>query len=116
MNRRQFLAVPPGLALAAIATPAFARQHVAGDGYAFERREYFRSRLDLRIVEHASYRDLVNAMPNGGPPRQNRKVQAWSNLWPDGSAEIHIIDQSVNYTPAALGHELAHCIYGRWHA
>jgi hypothetical protein len=96
--------------------PASARQHEAADGYSFERKEYLQTRLDVRIVEHASYRELLAAMPDGSPPRKTRKVQAWSNISPDGYCEIHIIDQAVAYTPAAIGHELAHCIYGRWHA
>lgn len=91
------------------------RQHEASDGYAFGRKEYVLDRLDLRIVEHPNFRDLTSAMPNGGPPRKVRKVQAWSNISSDGYCEVHIIDQSLTYTPEALGHELAHCIYGRWH-
>jgi len=98
-----------------VSSPASARQNPGPDGYAFERKEYTQTRLDVRIVEHASYRELLAAMPNGGPPRAVRKVQAWSNISPDGFCEIHIIDQSVSYTPEAIGHELAHCIYGRWH-
>lgn len=95
--------------------PAQARQHEAADGYVFERKEYVLTRLDVRIVEHATIRELTAAMPNGGPARKSRKVQALSNISADGFCEIHIIDQSVTYTPAAIGHELAHCIYGRWH-
>lgn len=115
MSGRQLLCVSLGLVLAVVAAPATARQHAAGDGYTLDRKEYVQTRLDVRIVEHASYRELLAAMPNGGPPRRTRKVQAWSNISPDGYCEIHIVDQAVSYTPEAIGHELAHCIYGRWH-
>ncbi len=106
------------VALASLTTgcPAQARQHEASDGYVFERKEFMHTRFEVRIVEHASFAELLEALPNGGPPRKIRKVKAWSKIEPDGTCEIHIVDQAKFYTPDAIGHELAHCIYGRWHS
>jgi hypothetical protein len=71
------------------------------------------SKVEVRFVEYASFRELREAMPD--PGRQVGKVQAWSRVSSDGFCEIHIVDQAVAYTPAAIGHEIMHCRYGRFH-
>lgn len=103
-----------GFACSLWAGAADARGHPAADGYVFKRKEYVQLRLDVRIVEHANYRELKAAMPAGTQPFAD-DVKAWSAVSADGFCEIHIVDQKKAYAPEALGHELAHCIYGRWH-
>lgn len=101
--------------------PASARK--AADGYEFGAAEYVKTDLKVRIVEHPSYREVMRAGLAAGavlPPepgvmnRDRAKIGAFSILRPDG-CEIHIISAAVDYRPDLLGHELAHCIYGRWH-
>lgn len=116
MNAGRTLALAT-LVVIAIAGPASARQTEAADGYVFQRKEWVQWNPETRIVEHASHRELLAAMPEGTRPRGggSRRVQAWSNISADRFCEIHIVDPSVSYAPEAIGHELVHCIYGRWH-
>lgn len=112
MDRRLFIAGATGV----MAGPVAARQHEGADGYAFQRKEYVRTRIVLTVTEYPSFAALRAALPpSAAPSRRDGRLKAWSVLHQDGSADIHIVDQAVSFTPDALGHELAHCIYGRWH-
>lgn len=90
------------------------------DDYRFERKEFEHTTPTIRFVIHKNAKDLIAA----APPETVREVkayggtlQAWSALTgPDLSiCTVHIIDPSVSYQPEWIGHEIAHCIYGRWH-
>ncbi len=108
------------------ACPASARPREAADGYVFGDAEFVRTEFKVTIVEYddaAAVTEaaieagaLVAPTVSGSYGRVVRtRVFAWSRLR-DGTCEIHILKPAVRYQPELLGHELAHCIYGRWHS
>ena len=46
---------------------------------------------------------------------EGRDLMAWSVLRPSG-CEVHIVDPAVKYAPEWIGHEIVHCVYGRFHS
>ena len=85
------------------------------DGYAFERKEFDRAEVSVTLVEHPSLAALQAAAAARGVTADN--VAAWSVLKTGQPAcEVHIVDPAVRYQPEYLGHEIAHCFYGRWHS
>lgn len=85
----------------------------AADGYQFGVKEFERSRPNITVVTYASPTDLRAAAP-ASAKRSDRELMAWGIIRPDG-CEIHIIDPAVSYQPEWIGHEVAHCAWGRWH-
>lgn len=85
------------------------------DGYKFERKEFDRSGPNITIVTHPSLADLRAKAPPSAQTDPNRKLMAWSIIRPTG-CEMHIVDPSVSYQPEWIGHEAAHCVWGRWHS
>lgn len=85
---------------------------VGVDGYAFGDPEYTKTHLtvDLVLVDtEAELRAL-------GPGEDGRKVMAFANLNPaHNQCTIYTVKPSRTYQPQWLGHELTHCIHGRWH-
>lgn len=90
----------------------------AADGYTFEKKEYVNATPIISIVTHDSQADLLAAAPPATrreAQAANREIQAWS-LITSNNCEIHIVDPEVKYDPIWIGHELTHCVYGRWHS
>lgn len=85
----------------------------AADGHRFVGKEFDRSRPNITVVTHATLTDLRAAAP-ASAKRGDRELMAWGVIRPDG-CEIHIIDPAVSYQPEWIGHEVAHCAWGRWH-
>mgnify|MGYP001202550454 CR=1 FL=1 len=85
----------------------------AADGYAFGTPEYTATDLHLQIVPHDDLPSLRAAMPAGNEV-EGREVMAWSRLYSD-RCEVHIVSPAKTYLPEWIGHEIAHCIHGRWH-
>lgn len=107
------------LALLALALLAGCDQPSA-DGYAFGAKEFTHTAPAIRFVVHRSLTDLRNAAPfdiNAQARSQGRELMAWSTLSGPGhtSCTVHIVDPAVSYQPEWIGHEVTHCIYGRWH-
>lgn len=102
-------------------SPATARQKRAADGFRFGTPEYVKTDFRVVIVEHESAGENARAamaagatLPEPSSDNTEIKLKAWSRLR-DGSCEIHVVKATVSYEPEWLGHELSHCIYGRWH-
>lgn len=99
-----------------VAPPSLA---ASADGYVFREKEF--NRPVMRIVTHevGSRLDLIALARELNVPLENpRRVAAFSILSKDPAdivCHIYHIDQAVQYQPEFLGHELAHCKYGRWH-
>jgi len=87
---------------------------VASDGYTFERAETVNTDMRLTVVVHPSETDLRRHLPRGGVVEQGSELMAFAVLR-KGQCEVHTVDARVTYAPEWMGHELAHCIYGRWH-
>lgn len=87
------------------------------DGYAFEREDFKRAHIAVTIVTHPSLTDLQRAGGKAGADAGgDRELAAFSTLSMTGPAcTIHIVDPHVRYEPEMLGHEMTHCIYGRFH-
>ena len=101
-------------ALAALALAACQQQ--GADGYAFERGEFDRNEIAVTVVEHPSLADLRADAARRGVRDGNREIMAFGLVSTDRPAcEIHIVDPAQDYRPEWIGHELTHCIRGRWH-
>lgn len=90
------------------------QQPGAADGYAFSKAEYRRLSQPITFVEHRSLADLRFEARGAGAPDDGRELMAWSELR-NGGCTVHILDPVVRYYPEWIGHEITHCIYGRWH-
>lgn len=84
------------------------------DSYVFERKEFERTEPQITIVLHRSLADLRAKAPPSAKSDPNRKLMAWSVIRPNG-CEMHVVDPAVSYQPEWIGHETAHCVWGRWH-
>lgn len=99
----------------ALAVPACSGQPTGADGYRFEQPEFERTALTVRVVMYNDEASLRAALPAGNL-REDHEAMAWGRLFADGSCEIHILAPSRAYAPEWIGHELTHCIHGRWHS
>ena len=85
------------------------------DGYYFEEPEYVKTELQVKMVlfkEKSEFRKV--AIEKGA--WHDGTVQAFGTINPNGnSCTIYTYDATVKYQPEYWGHELAHCVYGRWH-
>ena len=97
----------------ALAVLALASCGESPDGYTFDGAEFERRQQPVTVVEHASLRDLKHAAP-AAAQTQGRELQGFSYLRPDG-CEIHVSDLRKSAARVWLGHEMTHCVYGRWH-
>lgn len=83
------------------------------DGYQFGGKEFDRTQPAITVVTHPSLADLrANAPPSAIEP--GRDLMGWSIIRANG-CEMHIVDPGKAWMPEWLGHEAAHCIWGRWH-
>lgn len=89
----------------------------AADDHRFVRKEFDNRVVTVTIVPHASVQDLRAAAASSRVPiERGREEMAWSSVYPQSRrCEIHVVDPAVSYQPEWIGHELAHCAYGRWH-
>jgi hypothetical protein len=92
------------------------------DGFVFNGGEFARERVDVRVALYpdrftlaaaAQDRGAVIGRDNGraSRPRAFTEIEIGRN-----GCTIHIVDPSEEYRPEVLGHELTHCLYGRWHS
>lgn len=85
----------------------------AGDDYRFEQREWTHSTFQVVIVEHDTQADLAKAANLKIP--EGEELQAYSSIRPsDGRCTIHVL-RPEKLDRVWLGHEMAHCVWGRWH-
>jgi hypothetical protein len=95
--------------------PTSTGTYSTADGYSFERKEFTRTVVDLRIVIHPSQADLSSSI--NVTDGSNAPVMAYSIISPTGNTcTVHIVDPAVKYTPEWIGHEITHCIFGRFHS
>ena len=88
----------------------------APDGYEFAGKEFNNLDTKIEFVVHPSYADLRESARSVGIKNPGR-TKAYSILYrPDYKrCVVHIVDPDVVYAPEYIGHEIVHCIYGRWH-
>ncbi len=82
------------------------------DKYMFGKAEWYRPDTQIEFVTHPSLADLRRATP--ADIHELPDIMAWSVI-SQGKCIVHILDPQISYKPEWIGHEIAHCIYGRWH-
>lgn len=92
-------------------------ERTAADDHRFVRKEIDNRVVTVTIVPHATVQDLrAAAAASNATIERGREVMAWSAVYPQSRrCEVHVVDPAVSYQPEWIGHELAHCAYGRWH-
>jgi hypothetical protein len=86
----------------------------SADGYQFETKEYEKLSPNIQFVTLESKRALVKEYEKYNPPLQDRDLQAFATIQSD-KCTIYIVDPDVSYEPEWIGHEVVHCMYGRFH-
>ncbi len=89
----------------------------AKDGYTFEEKQFERTESSVNIVLLDSRLDLLQKGWELGIPKVlDKKLVAFSRVsLKSNKCTIYIIDPQEEYQPEFLGHELAHCLWGKWH-
>ena len=96
-----------------IGTTAVAQVERGPDGYAFDQKQQERNQFRVKVVIYKNHADLVIASKRWGMPIGNN-INGFS-ITVNGVCEIHIHDPNYSYEPEIAGHELFHCMYGKWH-
>lgn len=101
------LIIPALLALAACDRPA-------SDGYRYGQAEFDRSEIALSVRTYPDLHALQSAadalgIASGG-------IMAFGQVATgEPACTIHVLDPAVDYQPEWIGHEIVHCMRGRWH-
>lgn len=88
----------------------------ASDGYIFENKEYENTSITVHIKTYKNRNQFDRAANKH--IRGNVKVDMFSVIRIEDthhSCTIHMIEPIVEYAPEFMGHELAHCVWGRFH-
>jgi hypothetical protein len=107
-------------ALMVFAFAACTEGEKGSDGYTFGTPTFVHNELDVTIVSLPSRQEVIKQYVEITNPKTTTErakateIKAFSVLSSDGCT-IYIVDPAVSYKPEAMGHELAHCIYGEWH-
>lgn len=103
------------VALAFVALAGCEQGQRGADGYVFGEPEYTLTDMQLRVVLYDDLITLRKALP-AGHLMDGHEAMAWGRLSPtEGRCEVHIVRPARAYLPEWIGHEIAHCIHGRWH-
>ena len=88
------------------------------DGYRYERTEFDRRQIAVTVVVHSSTADLrAEAKRLDVGAGEGKELMAFGIVKANRPAcTIHIVEPANGYFPEWIGHELTHCIRGRWHS
>lgn len=97
--------------------PHTGKRALAADDYYFEQKEY--EQFDLRVfvveVDNQAHLERVAKLYDVELPPG--ALGAFSLLDADRKGcRIFMIKPEARYQPEWLGHEMTHCLYGRWHS
>ena len=85
------------------------------DGYSFHKKEYENVTPGVEFVLLQTAKEKAEVQKKFFGTDWNR-VSAFTEWNPEeGVCKIYIMDPYWQYTPELIGHEVAHCIWGRWH-
>lgn len=85
------------------------------DGYRFGAPDFDRDRIEVTLVQYDT-RAAFDRAAEGYHVKYVGRLEAFTFVnTAKPICEIHIERVSLNYRPQWLGHELAHCMHGRWH-
>lgn len=86
----------------------------AADDYLFEGKEFEHTDFRLKVVVIPDQKKFDELRSKINP--KGNDVQAFSTINTlTNTCTIYVKDPTWNYSPEKLGHELAHCVWGRWH-
>jgi hypothetical protein len=97
------------------------------DNYNFGKKEFERTEITIKIVLLHDRDELIAAAEKFGldavslisassPFALKSSVEAFSLIDKDeNKCTIYMKDPGWRYEPESYGHDLAHCIWGRWH-
>lgn len=86
----------------------------SADGYSFEKKEFEHLNPDIVFVVHKTEKELREAAKAHGV-KHFSATKAFSILHHE-KCSVHIVDPKTHYYPEYIGHEVTHCMYGRWHS
>ena len=94
--------------------PAAMIDNIGIDGYAFRQKEFEHLEQNIKVVlfsNEESLRQTADKVfgPNG------KKIKAFAVWGKDNQCVLYIKDPDWQYEPEIIGHELAHCIWGKFH-
>ena len=85
------------------------------DGYVFQQKEYEKTNVEIEFVILRNAREFREYQQRIVPGVEG--VQAFGELIPSqNKCILYIKDPNWKYEPEWIGHEVAHCIWGRWHS
>lgn len=85
------------------------------DDYSFESKEYEKTDLNIEFVILRNQREFDEASTKYANGVQG--LEAFGVLVPsENRCILYIKDPEWQYVPEFIGHEVAHCIWGRWHS
>lgn len=88
---------------------------VGADGYLFDRKEYENVTPGVEFVLLKNSKEMTEIRKKFFGADWAR-VSAFTQWNPEkGVCKIYIADPDWQYRPELIGHEVAHCIWGRWH-
>ena len=88
----------------------------AADGYSWEGATKNVNPVTINIVAHENIWSLRAAAVIWAPSLDAPILRGFSYMQRNGTCVIHIIDPEEDYQPEIIGHEVAHCAYGSFHA
>jgi hypothetical protein len=105
------------LALISTVSPALAKNPRDGlDDYRYRQMEYDKRDITVHVVYFKSEKELQEIAQKLNFPVAERAHSLSVTHGPDGkTCTIYIFDPMVKYEPDQAGHELFHCLTGRFH-
>jgi hypothetical protein len=86
------------------------------DGYRFGEKEYEKTTVTIEFVILKNEKEFNDAAKKYVPNRSREGLQAFGRLFPSKNhCILYIKDPNWKYKPEFIGHEVSHCIWGRWH-
>jgi hypothetical protein len=109
--------------LALLATSAYASQRVAKDYFHWGKPEFTNSKVQVEVIYVESRKELLELLIAKGGSNEKRdgeskppKLNAFSIVRKNkATCTIYTLNPKVEYKPEFLGHEMFHCLHGRWH-
>lgn len=104
------------LAALALLAPTATFAKSGDDGFRFTQKEWERTRFTVEVVVHPDLRSLRTTAIREGAEFQG-DIAAFSkvNTNPNAPCRIHMVDPTKYFHRKYIGHELLHCMFGRWH-
>lgn len=87
------------------------------DGFFFKHKEESNNNINVSVVEYPDQSRLHDKAKEYSLDLNGKLDIYGFNVYKpsENTCIIHIVDPEKTWMPEILGHELAHCIYGKWH-